>query len=91
MANPEVRISGKTFATNPTEFLPLTPDDDLDVQFEDENIEQETGWRLEQNTNSYYRWRWQLKEADGRPSTYTTSSGKIGYKRGSKYVGKRKD
>lgn len=45
-------------------------------------------WRLEQTARGYWRWRWQLKEPDGSPVTYTTSGGKRGYRRGSRYVGK---
>ncbi|MEZ4594554.1 MAG: hypothetical protein R3D55_25930 [Chloroflexota bacterium] len=69
--------------------MPLTPDDDFEVEFEDEDIEQESGWRLEENSNGYYRWRWQLKHPDGSPVTYVNNSGNIWYKRGSKYVGKK--
>lgn len=87
---PEVESSGKTDLPLPPKFLPLTPDDDLDVEF-DEDIEQESGWRLEENSNGYYRWRWQLKNPDGSPVTYVNESGNIGYKRGSKYVGKKTD
>lgn len=49
-----------------------------------------SGWRLEKNNNGYYRWRWQMKESSGKSITYLTKSGKTGYKRGSKYVGKIK-
>lgn len=87
---PEVESSGKTDLPLPPKFLPLTPDDGLDVEF-DEDIEQESGWRLEENSNGYYRWRWQLKNPDGSPVTYVNESGNIGYKRGSKYVGKKTD
>lgn len=44
------------------------------------------GWRMEKNSNGYYRWRWQMKSSSGKPITYTTKSGKVGYRRGSKYV-----
>jgi len=87
---PEVESSGKNNLPLPPKILPLTPDSDFKVEFEDD-IEQESGWRLEQNSNGYYRWRWQLKQPDGSPVTYQNPSGNIGYKRGSKYVGKKSD
>lgn len=87
---PEVESSGKSFLPLPQEILPLTADDDFDLEFEGD-IEQESGWRLEQNSNGYYRWRWQLKNPDGSPVTYVNENGKVGYKRGSKYVGKKED
>ena len=43
-------------------------------------------WRIERNSNNYYRWRWQKKTASGKPVTYQTGSGKTGYRRGSKYL-----
>lgn len=46
------------------------------------------GWRLEKNSNGAYRLRWQMKDASGKPITYTTRSGRVGYKRGSEYVTK---
>lgn len=79
---PEVATSGKSAKHN----LPLTAADDDDIQFEDEIIETEQGWRLERNSNGYYRWRWQLKNDSGEPVTYVNKSGNTGYKRGSKYV-----
>jgi hypothetical protein len=66
--------------------LPLTPDDDLDVLFEERIDEAAAGWRLERNSNGYYRWRWQLKDAAGNSITYVNQSGTVGYRRGSKYV-----
>ena len=67
--------------------LPLLEDD----EFEDEQAITTIakGWRLELNSNNYYRWRWQLKDSSGKTITYVASSGKTGYKRGSKYVGKK--
>lgn len=49
-----------------------------------------TGWRIEKNTNGFYRYRWQVKDNMGNPDTYITSSGKTGYRRGSKYLPKFK-
>ena len=46
------------------------------------------GWRLERKSNGYWRWRWSMKDDHGQPITYTTARGRVGYKRGSKYVGK---
>jgi hypothetical protein len=54
---------------------------------EERDIERVTsGWRLEENSNSYWRWRWQKKDAMGKPLTYLATSGNVAYKRGSKYV-----
>lgn len=47
-----------------------------------------SGWRIEKNTNGYYRYRWQNKDERGRPDTYITSSGSVGYRRGSRYLPK---
>jgi hypothetical protein len=75
VANPEVDSSGK-----------LAEDE---IEIDDEISDASDGWRLEKNSNGYYRWRWQMKDEDGQPVTYTTASGNTGYKRGSKYVGKK--
>lgn len=88
VANPEVESSGKSYLPLPAENLPLTPDDDPGIELEEEIDEEAQGWRMERNSNGYYRWRWQLKDADGNPITYVNSSGNVGYKRGSKYVTK---
>lgn len=83
VAKPEVESSGKS-------NLPLTIQDDTDdITIDDDDITGESGWRLEKNSNGYYRWRWQLKNDDGTPVTYVNKSSKTGYKRGSKYVGKK--
>lgn len=79
------KSSGKSRGSN--EFAT----NDGNVSFDDEITEIEKGWRLEKNSNGYYRWRWQLKHNDGAPVTYVNKSGKIAYKRGSKYVGKKED
>ncbi len=44
------------------------------------------GWRLEQNSNGYWRWRYQAKGDDGKPVIYYNKSGKAAYKKGSQYV-----
>jgi hypothetical protein len=64
--------------------LPLTDFDDFEDITSVDSVAK--GWRLEQNSNGYYRWRWQMKTDSGEPITYITTSGKTGYKRGSKYV-----
>lgn len=86
VANPEVESSGKSNLPLTLEDLPLTDGDEPDIELEEEIVDEARGWRLEQNSNGYYRWRWQLKDADGNPITYVNKSGNIGYKRGSKYV-----
>lgn len=72
----------------PTSGLPPVANDDSDyddLQIEGD-VEEQKGWRLEQKKDGMWRWRWQLKYDNGDSVTYTTSSGKTGYKRGSKYV-----
>jgi hypothetical protein len=81
VAKPEVESSGKS-------VLPLV---DEDIEFGEDVTEISKGWRMEPNSNGYYRWRWQLKDDTGQPITYVNKSGKTGYKRGSKYVGKKQD
>lgn len=44
------------------------------------------GWRLERNSNGYFRFRWQIKDANGQPDIYKTEAGGVGYRRGSKYL-----
>ena len=82
-----VATSGKPEATV---NLPITieelPLDDIEIV---QDVGKSTGWRLEANSNGMYRWRWQMKDSSGKTITYTTSSGKTGYKRGSKYVSKK--
>lgn len=63
-----------------------TTEDDDDFTIESEINERLKGWRIEKNTNGFYRYRWQLKEANGDAVTHITSSGKVGYARGSKYL-----
>lgn len=86
VANPEVETSGKSDLPLVKNNLPLTAEPDDGISFDDEIEQQQVGWRLEANSNGYYRWRWQLKDDNGEPVTYVNSSGNVGYKRGSKYV-----
>lgn len=86
-----VATSGNREVATVQSDLPLVANliDEL-PQFEIED-EQEittvaTGWRLERNSNGYYRWRWQMKDAAGQPITYVATSGKTAYRRGSQYV-----
>lgn len=74
VANPEVE-SG--FATN-------EPDEDFEADGEASG--KLSGWRIERNTNGFYRYRWQIKDRSGKPETYVTSTGGTGYRRGSKYL-----
>ena len=75
---------------NPPELLPLTADIEDELEFHEEIETQQTGWRLEKNSNGYWRWRWQLKDDNGESITYVNASGNTGYKRGSKYVNIKK-
>lgn len=78
---PVLATSGKSFAIQ-LDDLPL---DSIELG---EDVGKSAGWRLEGNSNGMTRWRWQMKDEMGKPITYITTSGKTGYKRGSKYVGK---
>lgn len=82
VANPEVEVvADHKFATTEIES-----DFDDDFEFESEAAGILKGWRIEKNSNGYYRYRWQLKNEDGEAVTHIMSSGKTGYKRGSKYL-----
>lgn len=84
VANPEVESSGKSLSEN----LPLTDETDTDIELGDDIDAAITqGWRLEENSNGYWRWRFQEKDDDGNPITYVNSAGGVVYKRGSHYVG----
>lgn len=84
---PEVETSGKNNLPLPPENLPLTADTDDDIQLgKDVASGIPKGWRMEKNSNGYWRLRYQLKDDDGDPVTYITKSGRKGYKRGSQYV-----
>lgn len=90
---PEVETSGKLpkplVASDPqskSDNLPLTDDSDSDIELGAEVSKKAKGWRLEQNSDGYWRWRWQKKDNDGNPVTYVNKSGKTGYKRGCEYV-----
>lgn len=87
VANP----STSGFATNLDDLPPII--EDADESFDDlvanEDAGALEGWRLEWRSDGYARFRWQLKDATGKPITYITQSGGVGYKRGSRYVGKR--
>lgn len=58
----------------------------FEIEDEQEITAVATGWRLERNSNGYYRWRWQMKDAAGNAITYVATSGKTAYRRGSQYV-----
>ena len=86
---PPIATSG--FATNFDDDLPPIEesDDELESLVANDNVDELSGWRLEWRTDGYTRFRWQVKDAMGKPITYQTEGGKVGYKRGSKYVGKK--
>lgn len=88
--NSSGKSSGKSRGSAP--ILPLGANDEIDDDFEDLPLDEidtiPAGWRMEINSNGQYRWRWQMKDQNGRSITYVTKSGKTGYKRGSKYVNK---
>ncbi len=67
-----------------------TTEQDEDFEADEQAGGKLTGWRIEKNTNGFYRYRWQIKDETGQASTYITSSGNIGYRRGSKYLPKGK-
>jgi len=66
--------------------LPPTEESDPDIELQEDIKEPVKGWRLEQNSNGYWRWRFQMKGHNGAAVTYTDRSGKIAYKKGSQYV-----
>lgn len=86
VANPEVETSGKSVTTSPIKNLPLTADTDDDIELGDDVSKAAKGWRLEENSDGYWRWRWQLKDDNGKPVTYVNKKGKTVYKRGCEYV-----
>lgn len=81
---PEVESSGKNNLPLTNEWIEELDLDDL--EFNDEIDEVPASWRLEKNSNGFYRWRWQKKSPDGSPDTYVNSKGNLSYRRGSKYV-----
>lgn len=87
VANPEVGSSGKSNLPLIEELIEELDLGELDLGEEIDEVP--SGWRLEENSNGYLRWRWQVKDDNGDPVTYVNKSGKTGYRRGSKYVGKR--
>ena len=76
-----VATSGKWSIAAAVDELPQ-----FDFEDEREITQVAAGWRLERNSNGYYRWRWQMKDATGQPLTYVATSGKSSYRRGSQYV-----
>ena len=84
-------ISTPVFATNENDLPPIEDsNEELDLLVANgDEVGNLTGWRLEWRSDGYARFRWQLKDAMGNPITYMTENGKTGYKRGSKYVGKK--
>ncbi len=76
-----VATSGKWSIADAVDELPQ-----FDLDDEEEITQVAAGWRLERNSNGYYRWRWQMKDAAGNPLTYVATSGKSSYRRGSQYV-----
>lgn len=90
---PVVATSGKSFATSgksrplpESRDLPPIAEADPDVVLQEDIKRPVRGWRLEQNSNGYWRWRYQEKADDGRVVMYHNRTGKIAYKRGSQYV-----
>jgi hypothetical protein len=86
VANPEVETSGKSILPLVKKDLPLTADTDDDIELGDDVSKAAKGWRLEENSDRYWRWRWQLKDDNGDPVTYVNKSGNVVYKRGCEYV-----
>jgi hypothetical protein len=86
VVNPEVETSGKSVLPLPQKNLPLTAETDDDIELGDDVSKAAKGWRLEENSDGYLRWRWQLKDHNGKPVTYVNNLGKVVYKRGCEYV-----
>ncbi|CUS04258.2 protein of unknown function [Candidatus Promineifilum breve] len=84
----QVATSGKSNdAARPANpDLPLNIETDSDIQLGDDVKRPVKGWRLERNSNTYWRWRYQSKNDDGSPVTYVNQAGKTAYKKGSQYV-----
>jgi hypothetical protein len=59
---------------------------DRDPVTGERRIKYRPGGRVERNSNGYYRERFQIKDDNGNPVTYITKSGKVGYKKGSRYI-----
>ncbi len=76
------------FATNFDDLPPLE-DEFEGLVVNGQEVGELAGWRLEKRSDGYFRYRWQKKDASGKPMTYVTETGKVGYARGSKYVGKK--
>jgi hypothetical protein len=66
--------------------LPPIEESDPDIELQEDIKKPVKGWRLEQNSNGYWRWRYLSKGDDGMSKTYRDKAGKIAYKRGSQYV-----
>lgn len=73
-------------ATSGKSDLPPIEDSDSDIELQDDIRQPVRGWRLEQNSNRYWRWRYQEKDDAGNPVTYINKSGKRAYRKGSRYV-----
>lgn len=88
-----VDTSGRSIATSVNRAkraingdLPPYQETDADIVLQEDVKRPVKGWRLEQNSNGYWRWRYQAKGDDGKPVTYYNKSGKVAYKKGSQYV-----
>ena len=81
-----VATSGNTPITPKAQDLPPSEEADPDIVLQEEIKKPVKGWRLEQNSNGYWRWRYLAKGDNGMSQTYRDKAGKIAYKRGSQYV-----
>lgn len=81
-----LRANGEWFhlSAEMTELAKYKAPDEIEV--ESQVVRGLSGWRLERNSNGYFRFRWQIKDAQGIPDTYKTETGNVGYRRGSKYL-----
>lgn len=81
-----LRANGEWFhlSAEMTELAKYKVDDEVEVR--SQVVEALSGWRLERNSNGYFRFRWQIKDAHGSPDIYKTETGRVGYRRGSKYL-----
>lgn len=88
-----VSTSGKLVANTPGKVVANDNEEDVGVvvvEEDDDEVGMLQGWRLEKNSNGFWRWRYQRTDAGGNPLTYVNKSGNTGYRRGSKYIGKLK-
>ena len=68
------------------EILDLQELDDDEITDSTDITQSGRGWRLERNSDGYWRWRWQLTDSDGQSVSYIAANGKRRWRRGSQYI-----